>query len=198
MVALGNLDIQPVGFIYLLIQALFGSGGSFRDGAAKVGLNMLTKAIASCAVDGHIMKGCSHEPSLATPTALTPFRQQTHGPLVEFMRAAYIVDNQGVLWFSHAEDVRLRILPADCETAVGSHYDVSTILSAAKVVALELQNMLHQATSLGVSVEHHFAHFDLRRNGYVVFVDKARTVFPRGERLTSVGYLQHRVPNVLT
>lgn len=118
-------------------QELFGACGNIRDGASKVGLNMLTKALAK-----RVMGEDGQEYRL------------------DFMRAIYVVDGEGTLWFSHATDVR--VWPS--QKPVEGH-DTNLVLPAYQLVKSELKRILGQAINAGASVEELFAHFDPFKRG---------------------------------
>lgn len=92
---------------------------------------MLTKALVNCVMDGDV---------------------QEHR--VDFMRAVYVVDGEGVLWFSHAEDLHLRT----------SQKKVS-VLPACWLVKSQLRRILGRAIQAGASIEELFLHFDLLHRG---------------------------------
>lgn len=118
-------------------QELFGACGNIRDGAAKVGLNMLTKALAKSVMgdDGQEYR-------------------------LDFMRAIYIVDGEGALWFSHATDVHVWPSPKPVEDN-----GANLVLPAYQLVKSELKRVLGQAINTGASIEELFAHFDPSKRG---------------------------------
>lgn len=120
-----------------LHQELFGACGNIRDGAAKVGLNMLTKALAK-----RVMGDDGQEYRL------------------EFMRAIYVVDGGGTLWFSHATDVR--VWPSQ---KPGEDGGANLVLTACQLVKSEIKRILDQAMNTGASIEELFAHFDQFKRG---------------------------------
>lgn len=73
---------------------------------------------------------------------------------IEFMRAVYVVDGKGTLWFSHAEDMHLR--PSQKKISV---------LPAYQLVKSELQRILRRAMNAGAAVDELFLHFDLLNRG---------------------------------
>lgn len=121
----------------LWLQELFGACGNIRDGAAKVGLNMLTKALAKSVMDDDGQK----------------YR-------LDFMRAIYVVDGEGTLWFSHATDVRVWSSQKPVEDD-----GANPVLPACQLVKSELKRVLGQAISTGASIEELFAHFDPFKRG---------------------------------
>ncbi len=88
---------------------------------------MLTKALANCVMGDDV---------------------QEFG--IDFLRAVYVVDRNGTLWFSHAEDMHLR--PSQKKVSV---------LPAYQLVKSELQRILGRAMNAGASVDEVFSHFDL-------------------------------------
>eukprot|EP00752_Nemacystus_decipiens_P001473 g1448.t1 len=123
-----------------------------RDGAAKVGLNMLTKALARSVMD-----------------------DGTQECRLDFMRAVYIVDGEGTLWFSHATNVRVGPSRKPVED-VGANL----VLPAFQLVKSELKRILVRAMSAGASVEEVFAHFDLFKRGFVGSADLKRGLLNLG------------------
>lgn len=79
---------------------------------------------------------------------------------LDFMRAVYVVDGEGTLWFSHATDVRVWPSQKPVEDA-----GTNLILPAYQLVKLELKRVLGQAISTGASTEELFAHFDPLKRG---------------------------------
>lgn len=118
-------------------QELFGACGNIRDGAAKVGLNMLTKALAKSVMGDDGQK----------------YR-------LDFMRAVYIVDGEGTLWFSHATDVRVWSSQNPIEDN-----DANLVRSAHQLVKFELKRVLGQAINTGAPIEELFLHFDSFKRG---------------------------------
>lgn len=118
-------------------QELFGACGNIRDGAAKVGLNMLTKALARSVI-GDDEQECR----------------------IDFMRAIYVVDGEGALWFSHASDVRVwpSMKPVEDSGA-------NLVLPAHQLVKSELKRALIRAINSGASIEELFTHFDPFKRG---------------------------------
>lgn len=79
---------------------------------------------------------------------------------LDFMRAIYVVDGEGTLWFSQATDVCVgpSQKPIDDDGA-------NLILPAYQLVKSEFRRVLGQAMNAGASIEALFAHFDPFRRG---------------------------------
>lgn len=79
---------------------------------------------------------------------------------LDFLRAIYVVDGEGALWFSHATDMRVwpSQKPVEDDGA-------SPVLPACQLVKLELQRVLDQAIKTGGSIGELFAHFDPFKRG---------------------------------
>lgn len=100
MSPLKNDDCYRYTFLMPWCQDLFGSGGSMRDGAGRVGLNMLTKALAKCVVG-------AHETYIGKEGAARDTQaQRLH---MDLMQVQYTIDHRGDLWFSHS--VRVQLVP---------------------------------------------------------------------------------------
>lgn len=133
-----------------------------RDGAAKVGLNMLTKAVAkwvmgSSAVESDPRRSQSREP--------ISFHQLPRLAQLESMRAIFVIDINGTLWFSHCSGVRWQPPPIEGEAKAANDPSEGKVLAACQLVADELQNILGRATCTGVSMEECFSHFDSSKMG---------------------------------
>lgn len=95
------------------MQAVFGAGGGFRYGTDELGLNMLTTAVAR------------YVESLGAPSQCTmagiPFnvmtepltRAATSSLALDYLKAGYVVDVEGTLWLTHAEDLRAENQPLE-------------------------------------------------------------------------------------
>ncbi|CAM9506461.1 unnamed protein product [Ectocarpus fasciculatus] len=131
---------------------IFGSCGNLRDGAANVGINMMTKALAKCVMggaktSGQYMSRCKHA---ATPISL---HRQCHQLRLDFMRAVYIVDRQGTLWFSHASEVQVQPLAKSPAVMAPFTQDNVESRAAYQLAAPELQRVSPQATKAGEPLE---------------------------------------------
>lgn len=132
-----------------------------RDGAAKVGLNMLTKAVAKWVMGSSAVES---KPTCSQSQEPISFHQLARGVQLDSVRAIFVIDINGTLWFSHASGVGLQPPPnagkkAGCDPIEGQ------VLSACQLVADELQNILGRATCTGVSMEECFSHFDSSNRG---------------------------------
>lgn len=129
-----------------------------RDGAARVGLNMLTKAIVKCVMGACTTESNESEISMSRGRQVQPTR-------LDFMRAVYIVDGQGILWFSHAAETRVRPLLVNIKNKTCASHGGSQALAATQLVSLELGRVLQLAANHGLSTEECFTHFDPHNNG---------------------------------
>lgn len=71
---------------------------------------MLTTSLAKCLMGAHVMDaGAENDKSrdgyATTPTSPCPRRQEVR---LDFMRAVYVIDSKGTLWFSHIKDMYVR------------------------------------------------------------------------------------------
>lgn len=87
--------------------------------------------------------------------AIKADRKETGFTTLDYLRAVYIVDRKGTLWFSHAADFHMR--PRE-ENVKGD--GVQSPVTRHQLVACELERLLQQATNSGASMEECFAHFD--------------------------------------
>lgn len=132
-----------------------------RDGAARVGLNMLTKAVANCAM-GVCTTGSRANEALPPAQSAVSMSQgrQAEETRLDLMRAVYIVDSLGILWFSHADEMRVRPLYVNIENKTCINHGRSRVQAATQLVALELGRVLQLAANDGLSMEECFTHFD--------------------------------------
>lgn len=148
-----------------LSQALFGSGGSVRDGTARVGLNMLTRAIANCLAIHASKRDSTEALPLVQAAASSSACHRTQDVLVNFMRAVYVVDGQGVLWFSHAEEVQTQMIVIDDEKRSSSRRGATNVIATVRQVTTEFQRSLQRAADSGVPIEECFSQFDTLGSG---------------------------------
>lgn len=79
---------------------------------------------------------------------------------LDFMRAVYVVDSTGTLWFSHTTDMRVWPSRKPIEDE-----GTNLVFPAFQLVKSELKRVLGQAISTGASTEELFAHFDPIKRG---------------------------------
>lgn len=103
-------------------------------------------------------------PTLPT-TGSSLFGQIGQGTLLEFMRAIYLIDDQGVLWFSYADVVQMRPSLARNEPGSSIEHVTKSVSDATWLVATELRDLIKQANSSGVLLAECFSHFDCRSCG---------------------------------
>lgn len=143
----------------------FSGSKSAHDIALRLSLNMLTKAIGNYVVKTDVSRGVALGRSqVSAIKALDPLHLNRRALSLEYLRVVFSVDNRGILWFSHVEDIQLRELTTKVITADEERRDKS-ILDAPHLVASELQRLLNGATRAGVSLEQCFGHFDSSRSG---------------------------------
>lgn len=137
-----------------------------RDGAARVGLNMLTKAVANCAM-GVCRNAISANEALPPAQRAVPMSggHQAEATRLDLMRAVYIIDSHGILWFSHAEEMRVRPLYVNIDNKTCINHSRSRVQAATQLVALELGRVLQLAADHGLLLENIFTHFDPHNYG---------------------------------
>lgn len=133
-----------------------------RDGAAKVGLNMLTKAVAKWVMGASAVESAPRCSQSQEPIS---FHQLARGARLDSMRAIFVIDIKGTLWFSHASGVRLQSPPVAGREKGANDSSESQVLTACQLVADELQSILGRATCTGVPMEECFSHFDSSKTG---------------------------------
>lgn len=143
----------------------FSGSRSAHDEALRLSLNMLTKAIGKCVVKTDSSRGMALGRSqFSAIKALDSLHLNRPALSLDYLRIVFSVDNRGILWFSHVEDLKLRELTTKVITADGERCDKS-IIAASHLVASEFQRLLNGATRAGVSLEQCFGHFDSSRSG---------------------------------
>lgn len=133
-----------------------------RDGVAKVGLNMLTKAVAKWVMGSSAVESDPRHSQFRDPIS---FRQPARRAQLDSMRAIFIVDINGTLWFSHSSGVRWQPPPIKGGGKVANDPSEGKVLVACQLVADELQGILGRATCAGISMEECFSHFDSSKMG---------------------------------
>ena len=92
---------------------------------------------------------------------------------ISFMRAQFVVDGGGLLWFMHCEELRVESEAEDTAHAGGPDSVAARRLREAKAledameVGLKLRELLLTAARTGVSVSSSFDHFDRHGTGVV-------------------------------
>lgn len=133
-----------------------------RDGAAKVGLNMLTKAVAKWVMGAWAVES---DPRPSQPQEPMPFHQLARGTQLDSMRAIFVIDVKGTLWFSHTSGVQLQPPAIAGRKKSSSDPSERQVLTTCQLVLVELQNILGRATCIGVSMGECFSHFDPSNQG---------------------------------
>lgn len=133
-----------------------------RDGTAKVGLNMLTKAVAKWVMGAWAVES---DPRCSQSHETMSFHQLKRGTQVDSMRAIFVIDVKGTLWFSHTSGVKLQPPPVAGGKKASNDPSESQVVNACQLVAVELQNILGRAICTGVSTEQCFSHFDSSKGG---------------------------------
>lgn len=124
-----------------------------------MGLNMLTKAVARCVAGVHESETSLTNPSRKAEAVAPRLR-------VDFMRALYIIDSQGSLWFSHAAEVLVQ--PASVvgeKRASTSHKSENKVLADSQLLAMELRSIFRRARTGGASIQECFSQFDPAKIG---------------------------------
>lgn len=133
-----------------------------RDGAAKVGLNMLTKAVAKWVMGSSAVES---EPTCSQSQEPISLDHLARGAQLDSMRAIFVIDINGTLWFSHTSGVRLQPPPIAGGGKASNNPSEGQIRISCQLVADELQNILGRATCTGVSMEECFSHFEPSKEG---------------------------------